>query len=72
MRDLNGGYARAFNERHGRKDHVFGRRYWSKSIESEEQYEATLEYVLHNPVHHGFVRRPRQTGAGRRLPWSVR
>ena len=57
MRDLNGGYARAFNERHGRKDHVFGRRYWSKSIESEEQYEATLEYVLHNPVHHGFVRR---------------
>jgi len=43
MRDLNGGYARAFNERHGRKDHVFGRRYWSKSIESEEQYEATLE-----------------------------
>jgi putative transposase len=62
MRDLNGGYARAFNDRHGRKDHVFGRRYWSKSIESEEQYEATLEYVLHNPVHHGFV--------GRREDWN--
>ena len=35
MRDLNGGYARAFNERHKRKDHVFGRRYWSKVIESD-------------------------------------
>src|SRR3954465_12073918 len=38
MRDLNGGYARAFNERHKRKDHVFGRRYWSKLIESDDQY----------------------------------
>src|SRR5206468_9461981 len=41
MRDLNGGYARAFNQRHGRVDHLFGRRYWSKVIESDEQYEAT-------------------------------
>src|SRR5512133_1984332 len=57
MRDLNGAYARAFNERHGRKDHLFGRRYWSKVIESEEQYDATLEYIVENPVHHGFVRR---------------
>jgi putative transposase len=71
MRDLNGGYARAFNERHGREDHVFGRRYWSKAIESVEQYEATLEYVLHNPVHHGFVAGGK-TGAGRRGPLSVR
>jgi putative transposase len=43
MRDLNGSYARAFNERHGRCDHVFGRRFWSKLIESEEQYTATVE-----------------------------
>src|SRR6266550_527583 len=57
MRDLNGGYARAFNERHKRKDHVFGRRYWSKVIESDEQYEATVEYIVNNPLHHGFVRR---------------
>src|SRR6476661_8747215 len=60
MRDLNGGYARAFNERHKRKDHVFGRRYWSKVIESDEQYEATLEYIVNNPLHHGFVRRLEQ------------
>src|SRR5712692_3163017 len=60
MRDLNGAYARAFNERHRRKDHVFGRRYWSKVIESDEQYEATVEYIVNNPLHHGFVRRLEQ------------
>src|SRR5215471_17718996 len=57
MRDLNGQYARAFNERHARRNHVFGRRFWSKEVESEEQYEKTLEYILANPVHHGFARR---------------
>src|SRR6266566_6909942 len=57
MRDLNGAYARAFNERHKRKDHVFGHRYWSKVIESDEQYEATVDYIVNNPLHHGFVRR---------------
>src|SRR5437899_889092 len=57
MRDLNGAYARAFNHRHNRRDHVFGRRFWSKVIESEEQYDATVHYVVHNPEHHGFVLR---------------
>src|SRR5919204_3474083 len=57
IRDLNGAYARSFNDRHGRENHVFGRRFWSKLIESEEQYEATLEYVVNNPAHHGFGRR---------------
>ena len=61
MRDLNGGYARAFNERHKRKDHVFGRRYWSKVIESDEQYEATVEYIVNNPLHQ--VRPPARTMA---------
>src|SRR6266849_4570663 len=57
MRDLNGSYARAFNERHRRRDHVFGRRFWSKLIESEEQYTAAVDYVVNNPLHHGFARR---------------
>src|SRR5437660_3041349 len=43
MRDLNGAYARAFNERHKREDHVFGRRYWSRVIESEDHFLAELE-----------------------------
>ena len=50
MRDLNGQYARAFNDRHGRKHHVFGRRFWSKEVESEEQYDQTLAYIVHNLV----------------------
>ena len=70
MRDLNGQYARAFNERHRRKHHVFGQRFWSRVIESEEQYEHTLDYVLHNPVNHGFAPSPRRlaldVGARRR------
>src|SRR5512141_215023 len=57
MRDLNGSYARAFNERHGCRDHVFGRRFHSVLIESDEQYVNTVEYVLHNPEHHGFAGR---------------
>src|SRR4051812_35825677 len=57
MRDLNGQYARAFNERHRRKHHAFGQRFWSKVIESEDQYDYTLDYILNNPVHHGFVGR---------------
>src|SRR3954468_21282822 len=57
MRDLNGQYARAFNERHRRVNHVFGKRFWSRVIESEEQYDHTLDYVLHNPINHGFARR---------------
>src|SRR4029450_392456 len=32
-------------------------RFHSVLIESEEQYANTYEYVLNNPVHHGFVRR---------------
>ena len=57
MRDLNGQYARAFNERHRRRHHVFGQRFWSRVIESEEQYDYTVDYILNNPVHHGFARR---------------
>ena len=30
MRDLNGGYARGFNQRWGLCHHVFGRRYYAK------------------------------------------
>src|SRR5215210_2964310 len=57
MRDLNGDYARAFNTRYARKHHLFGQRFWSKVIESEDQYDQTVDYVVHNAVHHEFVRR---------------
>jgi putative transposase len=71
MRDLNGAYARAFNERHKRKDHVFGHRYWSKLIESEDQYEATVDYIVNNPSTTGSSAGS-TNGAGRRGRPSVR
>src|SRR5437773_324515 len=52
MRDLNGEYARAFNERHRRKNHVFVRRFWFRVIESARQYEQTLDYILRDSNHH--------------------
>src|SRR4051794_19880632 len=57
MRNLNGQYAKAFNERHGRKHHVFGQRFWSRVLESEEDYATCVDYIVDNPVHHGFARR---------------
>jgi putative transposase len=55
MERLNGVYAKWFNAYHGRKDHLFGRRFWSKRIETEEQLLATAEYILNNPVRAGLV-----------------
>ena len=42
MRDLNGDYARGFNGRHERRDHLFGRRYWAEPISDDAQLEDTL------------------------------
>ena len=55
MRDLNGEYARAFNALHGRCDHVFGKRFSSRLIETDEHLETALEYILQNPVAAGLV-----------------
>src|SRR2546423_7886869 len=55
MRDLNGGYAAAFNQRHGREDHLFGRRYSATPIEDDEQYATAVDYVRQNPVRAGLV-----------------
>jgi REP element-mobilizing transposase RayT len=50
MQRLNGGYARAFNAREGRRDHLFGRRFWSRMIEDECDLLATCRYVHLNPT----------------------
>jgi REP element-mobilizing transposase RayT len=50
MQKLNGGYARAFNVREGRRDHLFGRRFWSRMIEDEGDLLATCRYVHLNPT----------------------
>ncbi len=50
MRKLNGAYARRFNARHGRRGHLFEERFSSWVVEDEARLEATIPYVLWNPV----------------------
>jgi REP element-mobilizing transposase RayT len=49
MQELNGGYAIAFNMRYGRRDHLFGRRYWNREIESDDDLLETARYIELNP-----------------------
>jgi REP element-mobilizing transposase RayT len=58
MQQLNGGYAIAFNARAGRRDHLFGRRYWSRELEDDDDLLETCRYVDLNPVRKGLTRVP--------------
>ena len=58
MRDLNGAFARRFNERHGRFGSVFAERYADRVIRSDDHFVNALQYIALNPVHAGLVRRP--------------
>jgi REP element-mobilizing transposase RayT len=64
MCELNSGYALSFNARHGRSNHVFGRRFWDERFETDAHYFAACRYVVLNPVRAGLVDEP---GA---WPWS--
>jgi putative transposase len=64
MRWLNGVYAQSFNGKYGRWGHLFGERFWSGSIDSEERLLATCLYVLENPVRAGLCADPDD------WPWS--
>jgi putative transposase len=63
LQQLNGAYARYFNERHGRSGHLFGGRYRASVIDSEEHLEEACRYVLLNPARAGLV-------AGQDWPWA--
>ena len=65
MRRLNGDYARGFNQRHGRRCHLFSERFSSWLIEEEQHLENTIRYVLLNPVRAGLCRRTED------WPWSA-
>jgi putative transposase len=58
MCELNGRYARWSNRRHGRCDHVFGERFTSNEIRSDEYLVEACRYVVLNPVRAGVCRRP--------------
>jgi putative transposase len=58
MCELNGGYARMYNRRHRRANHLFGRRYWDALLASDEHLLECCRYVVLNPVRAGLCRRP--------------
>ncbi|MCW3063189.1 MAG: toxin RelE [Solirubrobacterales bacterium] len=60
MQELNGAYARWFNDRHGRVGHLFESRYWSKTVRHEAHMIGLARYVALNPVRAGVAPTPAQ------------
>jgi REP element-mobilizing transposase RayT len=56
MQVLNGDYAQGFNGKYGRWGHVFGDRFWCRSLD-EEELEHVCLYVMENPVRAGLCKR---------------
>ena len=61
---LNGGFARWSNKRHGREDHLFGKRYSGTKITTDEHLFEAIRYVVLNPVRSGLCVHPGE------WPWS--
>jgi REP element-mobilizing transposase RayT len=57
MQLLNGGYARRFNHRHARQDHVWGKPYDARLIADEAYLLTVARYVARNPVTAGVAAR---------------
>ena len=64
MRDLNGGYAQAFNRRHGRDGHLFQGRYKAVLVQADEHMLAAVRYIIRNPVRAGVTEHVEQ------WPWT--
>jgi REP element-mobilizing transposase RayT len=64
MRQLNGVYAKRFNRRHSRTDHVFGKRYWCEVVDRDSYLLALCRYIVRNPVRAGLCTHPGE------WPWS--
>jgi putative transposase len=58
MQHLCGVYAQWFNWKYGRRGHLFGRRFGSVYIVSDEHLLAAHRYVALNPVRAGLCARP--------------
>jgi len=49
MCELNSGYACTFNARHGRVNHLFGKRYWNRRITTDASLWNVVRYIVQNP-----------------------
>ena len=64
MQKLNGAYARRFNVRYGRRGHLFADRFSSRVVDTEHHLNASIEYVIWNPVRAGLCDFPDE------WPWT--
>lgn len=64
MRELNGRYARYFNDRHGRSGHLFQGRFHGELVRSDGHLLESARYIDRNPVRAGLCRSPAD------WPWS--
>ena len=64
MHRLQMGYAKWFNERHGRSGHLFQGRFGSVRMRSEAQLWATVAYIVKNPLDAGLCDQPED------WPWN--
>jgi hypothetical protein len=55
MHDLNHSYAMTFNARHGRINHLFGKRFWNRELITEASLQAAARYIVQNPRRAGIV-----------------
>jgi putative transposase len=58
MCELNGSFARWSNLRHEREDHLFGKRFGSTEIISDDHLREACRYVVLNPVRAGLCNDP--------------
>jgi hypothetical protein len=49
MCELNGTFARLANQHMGRTDHLFGKRFWSASLETDRHLLEACRYTVLNP-----------------------
>lgn len=64
MAFLNGHYARAFNRRHDRSDHVFGKPYYNEIVEDDAHLHSLGVYIARNAPKAGLCERAED------WPWS--
>jgi putative transposase len=65
LHHANGLYAQRFNRKYDRSGHLFGDRFHTRVIETQEHLEAACRYVLENPVRAGLCASPAD------WPWSA-
>lgn len=57
---INGLYAEEFNARHARRGHLFGDRFASWVVETDDHFVEAWRYILLNPVRAGLCARSEQ------------